>query len=92
MKVIKAKPLDGFKLFLQFENNESGIADLSELAGRGVLAAWNDRSFFEDLRVTSEGAVEWANEIDICGDSLYLRVTKKTPEELFPRLSPVHNA
>lgn len=92
MKVVRVKPLDGFRLSLTFENGESGLADLSDLAGRGVMSVWDDRSVFEQASVTEAGAVEWPGGIDICGDSLYLRVTNKEPEQLFPRLSVSHDA
>jgi len=92
MKVTNVSVLDGFKLLLSFDNGVEGIADLSDLAGRGVLSAWNDRSLFENARATREGAVEWPGNIDLCGDALYLRVTGKKPEELFSRLSSMSNA
>lgn len=92
MRVTKVSVLDGFKLLLSFDNGEEGIADVSDLAGRGVLTAWNERSVFENARATPEGAVEWPGNIDICGDSLYLRVTGKKPEQLFSRLSSMSDA
>ena len=56
------------------------------------MSAWNDQSVFEGAKVTASGAVEWPGEIDICGDSLYLRATGKRPEQLFPSLSAVSDA
>ena len=66
--------------------------DLSDLAGHGVFEAWNDRSFFEHLRIDDSGALAWGNQLDLCPDELYLRLTGKTPEEVFPKLkaSGVH--
>jgi len=92
MKIVSAKALRGFRLQLHFENGESGIADLSDIAGRGVLSAWNDRSVFENVRVTEEGAVEWQGELDLCGDALYLRAMNKKPAELFPKIANKSNA
>jgi hypothetical protein len=34
----------------------------------------------------TEGAVEWPGGIDMCPDALYLRMTGKQPEDLFPAL------
>ena len=87
MKVEKAIPQEGFELWLRFSDGVEGVADLSDLAGRGVMHAWNDRSVFESVSVTDSGAVEWPGGIDICADSLYLRVTGKQPEDLFPNLA-----
>jgi len=33
---------------------------------------------------------EWESEIDVCSDAMYLRLTGKSPEEIFPALRSVH--
>jgi hypothetical protein len=86
MEITKAKPLHGYRLELQFASGESGVVDLSEFVGRGVFAAWEQPGVFEQVIVTAEGAVEWPGELDMCPDALYLRMTGKKPEELFPAL------
>jgi len=86
MKVIEAKALPEFRLFLRFDDGVSGVADLSALAGRGVFSSWLRSGVFDRVRVTDLGAVEWPEEIDLCPDSLYLQVTGKSPEDLFPAL------
>jgi hypothetical protein len=86
MNIITAKALPGFRLELHFDNGESGVADLSEFFGRGVFVAWEEPRAFDQVRVTSEGAVEWPGEIDMCPDALYLRMTGKRPDEIFPTL------
>lgn len=60
--------------------------DLSDLSGRGVFNAWKDRSFFESVRLGSHGAIEWGGQIDLCPDAIYMRLTGKSPEEVFPTL------
>jgi hypothetical protein len=32
----------------------------------------------------------WGEELDLCPDSLYLQVTGKTPEDIFPALRGEH--
>ena len=86
MKIIDVRPLDGFKLHLRFDDGVSGVADVSSFAGRGVFSAWLETGVFEQVRVTDIGAIEWPGEIDLCPDSLYLRVTGKSPQEIFPAL------
>jgi hypothetical protein len=86
MRIVAAKSLSGFQLQLQFDNGESGVVDLSALAGRGVLAAWNTPGVFDRVTVTDDGAVEWPGEIDLCPDALYLQMTGKAAEEVFPAL------
>ena len=85
-KITAVKPLDGFHLWLRFSDGVEGVADLSDLAGHGVFSAWNIPDVFAGASVTEFGAVAWGNEIDLCPDTLYLRVTGKTPEDLFPAL------
>ncbi len=86
MKIISSKALPQFRLELKFDNGESGVVDVSSLVGRGVFAAWEQPGVFEQVTVTDEGAVEWPGELDLCPDSLYLRMTGKKVEEVFPAL------
>ena len=86
MKIIQAKPLPGYRLELRFENGEGGAVDLSSFVGKGVFEAWDDPQFFNRVNVTCEGNVEWPGDLDLCADSLYLRMTGKTAEEVFPTL------
>ena len=86
MEIIKAKALPGYRLELQFSNGENGVVDLSDFVGRGVFASWQQSGVFEQVAITSDGAVEWPGEIDMCPDALYLRMTGKRPEDLFPSL------
>ena len=36
--------------------------------------------------IGEHGQVAWSDEIDLCPDALYLRLTDKAPEEVFPNL------
>jgi len=74
MKISKCQPLDNFRVYLQFDNEVSGEVDLSHLRGKGVFAAWEDPRVFNKVLVTSQGALEWPGEIDLCPDALYLRL------------------
>ena len=87
---IEVKALPNFQIWLRYDDGAEGNIDLSDLAGRGVFRAWNDRTFFNTVRLSSHGAIEWGSDIDICPDAMYLRLTGKSPEDLFPNLRPVH--
>jgi len=86
MEIVDVKPLGGFRLFLKFNDGVSGSVDLSPIAGRGVFASWLNEGLFEKVIITDVGALEWPGELDLCPDSLYLQITGKQPEELFPSL------
>jgi hypothetical protein len=92
MKIIDAKPLTGHRLELKYETGETGTVDLSAIVGRGVFSVWSDPSIFNAVRVTTEGAVEWPGEIDLCPDALYLQMTGKSVPDVFPSLNqqPAH--
>lgn len=67
----------GYSVLLSYDDGVSGAVDLSHLAGQGVFAAWHDRAFFEAVRLSESGGITWGNDIDLCPDDLYLRLTGK---------------
>ena len=85
-QIVEVRVLPGYRLWIRYRDGVEGEVDLSDLAGRGVFAAWNERRFFEDVRIDDSGALAWGNHLDLCPDALYLRLTGKTPEEVFPKL------
>jgi len=85
-KISKVKVLPGYRLELQFDDGVSGTVDLSDRVGKGVFALWRDPSFFEQIAIGSAGELVWGEKIDLCPDALYLEVTGKAPEDLFPAL------
>ena len=86
IRPIEVKPLDSYKIWIKYSDGEDGIIDLSELVGEGVFSAWKDYNFFKSVKIGSSGEIMWGEKIDLCPDSLYLRLTKKKPEELFKSL------
>jgi hypothetical protein len=86
---IEVKALPNFRIWLRYDDGVEGEIDLSDLAGRGVFKAWNDLAFFNSVRLASHGAIEWDPDLDICPDAMYMRLTGKSPEELFPNLRSV---
>ena len=87
MKVSEVRPLPGDVLHVRYEDGVEGEVDLSAYIGRGVFAAWNDTAFFETVYMSSHGSIAWSEEIELCRDSVYLKLTGKMSEDLFPRVS-----
>ena len=89
---VQARPLAGYRLWLKYADGVEGEVDLSDLVGRGVFKAWSDRKVFEAVTVDESGAIVWPGDIDLCPDALYLRLTGKAAEDIFPGLksTPVH--
>jgi len=88
-KVAEVRVLERYRLWLRYTAGEEGEVDLSDIAGRGVFAAWNDRRFFENVHIDESGALGWGDEIDLCPDALYLRLTGKSPDDVFARSGAV---
>jgi hypothetical protein len=81
IRVTAIEPLDHFRLRLTYADGTEGVVDLSDLAGRGVFALWNEPGAFESARLTASGTVAWGDEdeIDLCPDALYQRLTGHLP-------------
>jgi Protein of unknown function (DUF2442) len=92
MKLCEISPKDGYRLFLRYDDGACGEVDLSSYAGRGVFTAWLQPGVFEQVTLAEAGYPEWPGEIDLCPDALYMQLTGKSPEEVFPTLRklPVH--
>lgn len=85
-KPIEVKPLEGYRLWIKYSDGVEGVVDLSDLVGKGVFTLWKDESEFRKVRVGAGGEIAWGEQADLCADALYLRITGKKPEELFPKL------
>lgn len=82
-KPIQVKPLPNYRLWLKYADGVTGEVNLSHLAGKGVFALWNDYAAFERVYIGDSGAIAWTKEINLCPDALYMKITDKTPEQLF---------
>lgn len=90
-RVVDVEPRDGFQIWVRFNDGRAGTVELQDLAGRGVFKIWADRRIFQSVRISDVGAVEWPGGVDLCPDALYLRLTGKPPEDLFPALRTVRS-
>ena len=86
LKILEIRPLDDYKIWLKFDNGTEGEVDLSHLTGKGVFAFWNNYENFKKDSMENGRSLTWSDEIDIDADSLYLKLTGKKPEEIFPAL------
>ena len=76
-KSTKVKRLDGYRIWIEFEDGVQGEIDLSGYAGRGVWRTWEDRSFFESVRLKPYRAIGWDDDdnLDMCADWVYAKVS-----------------
>ena len=70
-RVKEVVPIQGYKLKLNFTNNEEKVYDCSPLLHFGVFQELQDENYFKQVKVL-DGTVVWPHEQDICPDTLYL--------------------
>ncbi|MYE46155.1 MAG: DUF2442 domain-containing protein [Chloroflexi bacterium] len=75
---------ESYRIWLRYSDGAAGEVDLSHLAGRGVFSAWGERSCFETVRITPDRGIAWGDEIELCPDALYVRLTGKSVAEVMP--------
>ena len=81
---VEVSALEPYRIWLRYDDGVEGELDLSYLAGDGVFVAWLDHSFFSAVRLGPCGSIVWGDDLDLCGDALYMKITGMTPEEMFP--------
>ncbi len=77
----------GYRIWVRYADGSEGEVDLSDLAGRGVFRAWDERGLFDTVRITAHGSIAWGEEIELCADVLYLELTGKSVAEIMPGLT-----
>lgn len=80
-EAIKVQPLDGFKLYLEFNDGVNGTVDLSHLKGKGVFELWNQSDNFFKVHIDDCGGIAWSDKVDIDALNCYLKIINKTFEE-----------
>jgi len=80
------RALPNYRVYIEFADGAKGEVDLSDLTGQGVFHRWNDYNFFEQVHSGDHREIKWDDDIELCPDSLYLKLTGMSPENLFPRL------
>jgi len=84
--IAKVEVLKDYKLRLEFADGAAGIADVSALVGKGVFSLWNDYVEFRKVQIGSSGELVWGDQIDLCPDALYMKITGKQSLE---RIDPL---
>jgi hypothetical protein len=89
---LEVKALSGYRLWIRYADGTEGEVDLSHLAGRGVFTLWEDEARWRSVRIAEDGAIRWSEEVELCPDATYLKLTGKSPEEVFPKLKSATDA
>lgn len=87
IRPVAVEPRGGYRIWVRFADGAEGEADLSDLAGKGVFAAWEDRALFERVHISPWRSIAWNEEIELCPDALYLEITGKSAHEIMRGLA-----
>jgi len=69
-RAITVKPIENYKLLLEFNNGEERIFDVTNKMDHIFYKSLKDINVFRTVH-TNGITVEWDGEIDICPDELY---------------------
>jgi hypothetical protein len=75
-----------YRLELEFDDGVCGTVDLVETMPKRVFTLWCDYRSFEQVQIGSSAELIRGDLVDLCSEPLYLKVTGKKPEEVFPAL------
>ncbi|WP_199774166.1 DUF2442 domain-containing protein [Salinibacter altiplanensis] len=89
---LEVKALSDYRIWIRYADGEAGEVDLSHLAGQGVFELWEDTQKWEDVRIAADGAIRWSEEVELCPDATYLKLTGTSPKEAFPKLKSTAHA
>ena len=74
-RVANVKPEKNYTLHVWFKNGEEGIFDVKPYLEYEVFQALKDEKMFNSVRPFI-GTIQWANEADLCPDTVYLDSVK----------------
>lgn len=71
--IVAVKPLNGYQLWLRFEDGVEGLVDISQLIEfSGIFTPLQDREYFAQVQIHPElGTIVWPNGADLDPDVLY---------------------
>jgi hypothetical protein len=83
-RIVNVTVLEDYHLELTFDDGKEGVVDLFYLLEKGAFSCWQDRDTFKKVQIGSSGELLWGDQVDLCPDALYLRMTGMNVEDLFP--------
>ena len=84
--VKEIRPKTGYRLWLRFNDGESGTVDVSDIvASHPAFRGWEDMQFFKQVSLDEYGTPFWGKEFDLSPDLLYCRLTGLSPADIAPK-------
>ena len=86
---VAVKPRSDYRIWIRYADGAEGEVDFSHLAGKGVFKLWSDYRNFQNVHISEAGAIAWSEDIEVCPDATYMRLTGKSVPALFPAVQTV---
>ncbi len=83
-KIIEVVAHPDYTFSLRSDDGVQGMVDVAHLAGKGIFRFWLDKTAFLSPRIEVDGELPWGDDIGLCPDALYGKVTGKRAEETGP--------
>ena len=81
LHVTSAKPLEGYRVEVSFDDGRKGIADLTEALERPMLESLKEPDVFRRLRVDKElQTIVWPNGTDLAPEYIYFEAFRDDSE------------
>ncbi len=90
MKVVSILPLPNYILNVSFEDGVSGILDLKSFVQKGVFSVLQDEALFNQVKF-NQSAIFWNEELEIDLLNVYLELSGKSFDQLFPKSNYTSN-
>ena len=68
------KPLPDYRIYVELENGQRGIFDLTPYLDRGIFSELKNPAYFRQVAIVY-GAVTWPHEQDIAPETLLAEMT-----------------
>jgi hypothetical protein len=80
-RIVAAKALPDYRLWIRFHDGIEGEVDLSHLVGKGVFRRWEAAREFARVRVDPETeTVVWPGDLHLAPDALYRDIAGASAE------------
>ena len=81
MKATDVTAVGDNKIRVVFDDNTSGVIDISYLLQKGIFQKLSDPSLFAKVYTTGE-AIAWSDELEIDALNIYAKIVNKDPAEV----------
>ena len=79
---------DNWQIWVEYSDGVSGVIDLADVADEPSFSKWQDPEFWRSVRIADYRAIVWSDDIELCPDSIYMELTGKSLDEIYPRSRP----